>query len=326
MRSMGKVNTVIIGGGLASNSLLAGFRRCKRLSLQGLVSTRQKRTCRELGITHYSSIDEVLNDPKIEAIVIAVPSYLHVDIALAALKKKKHILVEKPIDVCFNKARELVAESKLSNRIISYVSQFRFSPGIEQLKDIIANKVLGELISITGELSISRKAIYYQEAPWREDIKKSGGGILMMNGIHLIDVLIYLLGIPKVLSADFIYKDKTKLIENSAQVNFLFHKHILGSLSLTRDAQENYKTYLKFIGRKGCATLSEYKLNTVELTDGSSIKGRTSKNTAALFALQLDNFGSSIRNGSLLRTPIEDGLNTLGCIAEAYDVGNRWYV
>jgi len=322
-----RIRVVVIGGGDAFQLHLSGYKRCTTMKLHGVFSSRMAAQAQELGIVSYPSLESVLNDPEVEAIDVATPSAYHAEIALEAMRHGKHVLVEKPIDIDIAKARQLLDKSRKGNIIAAYVSQFRFSSGIEQMAELLTKDILGKLVCINATLFINRGEAYYRKSPWRKNIEQSGGGVLLMNGIHLIDTLVYLLGVPKVVSAKLMYglNGCYEKIERFANVIMEFKPTTVANIQVTNYANCNYPTTLDFIGTNGRATLTEYNISAISLQNGK-IQRRIGKSSSAMFAAQLDDFGRAIRTGTRPRTPIEDGLVSLDTVLNSYQIGRSEYV
>ena len=162
-----RVRTVIVGTGLAFRAHLSGYRRCKHLALYGIVSSKNPQIAAQLGVAVYASFEDALRDPAVDAIDLAVPTGLHADMAISAMRAGKHILIEKPLDADPAKARQVVEESRKHGVIASYISQYRFSAGIELMKEILADNGIGELVCVNSTQMIDRGNAYYFESPWR---------------------------------------------------------------------------------------------------------------------------------------------------------------
>lgn len=322
-----RIQAAVIGGGDAFQLHLSGYKKCSTLKLHGVFSSRAVTQVQELGIVSYSSLESVLNDPEVDAIDVATPSSYHAEIALEAMRHGKHVLVEKPVDIDLAKARQFLDKSRESGVVAAYVSQFRFSSGIEQMVEILAKNILGRLICVNATLFINRGESYYRKSPWRQDIERSGGGVLLMNGIHLIDTLVYLLGVPKVVSAKLMYGFDGDYgeIERLASVIMEFKSTVMANILVTSYANCNFPTMLDFVGTDGRAILTEYNISTLSLQNGGMIQRRIGKSSSAMFAAQLDDFGCAIRTGNRPRTPIEDGLISLNTVLNAYQIGRSEY-
>jgi predicted dehydrogenase len=318
-----RVRTVIVGTGLAFRAHLSGYRRCKHLKMHGIVTSTNQEIAKQLGIATYASLEDALNDQKVEAIDLVVPTGFHADMAISAMRSGKHVLIEKPLDTDPAKARQIVEESKKHAVIASYVSQYRSSAGIELMKEILADNGIGELICVNCTQMIKRDDAYYSESPWRANPVMSGGGILIMNGIHIVDSLCYLLGHPEVVAAKVICTSQKGFqpIDDTASIILSFRQSITATLVFSKCAGQNHPSRIEFVGRKGRVVLTEFNPVPMKDKEGSS-HYRIGKSPDVMFAEQLDDFGSAIRYGTELRTPLEEGLISLETIYRAYEMGN----
>lgn len=144
--------------------------------------------------TEASSVDDLLGRPGVEAVVVAVPSGLHAEVAVAALDAGKHVLLEKPIEVTVERADAILAAQARSGRTLSIVSQRRFAPENQLIHRMIRAGTLGRITAATVEIALWRSQEYYDSGAWRGTWALDGGGALMNQGIHLVDLALWLLG------------------------------------------------------------------------------------------------------------------------------------
>ncbi|HIY23101.1 MAG TPA: Gfo/Idh/MocA family oxidoreductase [Candidatus Brachybacterium merdigallinarum] len=148
----------------------------------------------ENGVEAATSVEELLARPDIDAVVIAVPSGLHADVTIAALEAGKHVFLEKPIEITVEASDRIREAEQRSGRILSIASQRRFAPENQFLKRIVSEGMLGRLTSATVEVPLWRSQEYYDSGAWRGTWKLDGGGALMNQGVHLVDLTLWLLG------------------------------------------------------------------------------------------------------------------------------------
>lgn len=148
----------------------------------------------KFGVTGYDSVDGLLNAEDVEAVVIAVPSGLHSELTLAALAAGKHVLLEKPIDVTVEASDRILQAAREAGRVVTVVSQRRFAAANQFLKEVISSGGLGKITSATIEVPLWRTQEYYDSAGWRGTWAMDGGGALMNQGVHLVDLALWLLG------------------------------------------------------------------------------------------------------------------------------------
>ena len=143
----------------------------------------------------YSDYEEVLSDVDVDVVHICTPHYLHKDMTIAALRQGKSVVLEKP--VAMNKAEfdELYKIAEKAENKVCVMFQNRTNPAIKALKSFLeTNNSLGKLKGITGILTWNRNAEYYLRDSWRGKWNTEGGGLLINQAIHTIDLLGYLGG------------------------------------------------------------------------------------------------------------------------------------
>ena len=138
------------------------------------------------------NVNEIFNDKEIQAIFIATPNYLNFQYTLESVKNAKHVFCEKP-PVLNSKQLEIIikAERKYNTKIM-YGFNHRHHESIKMMKKLINSKKYGKILWMRGRYGKSVDKNFFNN--WRSDINKSGGGILMDQGIHMLDLLIFFAG------------------------------------------------------------------------------------------------------------------------------------
>ncbi|MFD9943808.1 Gfo/Idh/MocA family protein [Nonomuraea sp. NPDC059023] len=155
-----------------------------------------KHGCAALGSTQ-----ELYARDDVDAVVICLPSGLHADAAVPALKAGKHVVVEKPIDISLAAADRIIAAERESGKSVTVISQRRFEPSFRAVKAAVDRGELGRLTSGTAEVTLWRPQSYYDSGGWRGTWAMDGGGALMNQGVHVVDLLLALLGPVESVSA-----------------------------------------------------------------------------------------------------------------------------
>jgi len=153
--------------------------------------------------THaYSSLEEMLADPKIEIVTIGTPSGAHMDPAMAAIAAGKHVIIEKPLEVTTERIDQMMAAAKAKGVTIAAVLNRRFHPGMDAFKLAADQGRFGTLTSASAYVKWFRDQAYYDSAAWRGTWALDGGGALMNQAIHTVDALLYLAGPVKSVQAN----------------------------------------------------------------------------------------------------------------------------
>jgi UDP-N-acetyl-2-amino-2-deoxyglucuronate dehydrogenase len=153
---------------------------------------------RELAAAHgaaaYDSLDAFLDHKPMDMVVIGSPSGVHAAQGVAAARHRLHVLVEKPIDITTERADELIAAAEESGVRLGVLFQDRLKPGIVKLKQLVDSGGLGRVLSVSARVPWYRPPDYYRLSRWRGTAALDGGGALMNQGIHTVDLLLWVLG------------------------------------------------------------------------------------------------------------------------------------
>ena len=142
----------------------------------------------------YDDLDRFLRHDGLDAVVIGSPSGLHAEHGAAAAKRGLHVLVEKPLDVTTEHTDELIAECQRASVTLGVIFQDRTAPHLVWLKRLIDSGELGKPILASARVRWYRPPEYYASSRWRGRWKFDGGGAVMNQGVHSVDLLLWLLG------------------------------------------------------------------------------------------------------------------------------------
>ena len=138
-------------------------------------------------------LDALLADPALDAVMILTPPATHGALVARAAAAGKHILLEKPLEVSTARAEALVAAAERAGVTLAVVLQHRFRPAAERLRALLAEAALGEVVGCSTTIRLWRPQAYYDE-PGRGTRARDGGGVLLTQGIHTLDLMLSLAG------------------------------------------------------------------------------------------------------------------------------------
>ncbi len=176
-----KIGVAVVGVGFVGGQAHApSFKKIEGSELIALGATTEKRVkplAESLGVKYYLDFDKLLDDPQIQAVVLAVPTPMHYDLAMKAIKRKKHVLCEMPMAPTIAQVRELQSAAKQAGVILMPVLQFRFAPVYVKTKEIIESGMIGKPIAIHFREFIPAMSLAEQwpMGSWAWNIEKSGG-------------------------------------------------------------------------------------------------------------------------------------------------------
>lgn len=139
------------------------------------------------------SLETILSDPRVEAVAVFTPANTHADIGLACARAGKHVLMEKPLDITTARAETLVSGCRAAGVTLGVVLQHRFRPAALRAADLLASGALGQITGCSTTIRLWRPQSYYDE-PRRGSFARDGGGVLISQGIHTLDLMLSLAG------------------------------------------------------------------------------------------------------------------------------------
>lgn len=145
------------------------------------------------GARVYADYSELLVDPEVNAVSLCTPGHLHAPLGIKAANQGKHVLVEKPMAVCPRDAGELAESCGRAGVVLATAHQNRYKGPVRALKEAVERGLLGRILHGAAVLRWNRNMDYYLQKPWRGDPSR-GGGVLLNQAIHNIDLLQWILG------------------------------------------------------------------------------------------------------------------------------------
>ena len=145
-----------------------------------------------------TSLEAILHDPAIDIVSICTPSGTHARIAVPAARNGKHLLVEKPLDITLESVDQILESARQNKVVLTGIFPSRFRIGTQKTYEAIQNGRLGQIVFIQGNVKWYRPATYY-EGTWRGTLELDGGGALMNQSIHTIDLMLWFGGAVKMI-------------------------------------------------------------------------------------------------------------------------------
>lgn len=287
------------------------------------------------GIQTYDSLKAILHEPAIDIITICTPNSTHADIAIAAMKAGKHVLVEKPMAISKVDCEGMIHIALKTGKSLFVVKQNRFNPPVQAVKKLVDEKKLGKILSVSVNCYWNRNEWYYKSSDWKGK-KAFDGGTLFTQFSHFIDVIYYLLGDMQILHAQMAnvsHKGKIEF-EDTGIVSFLLKdSHAPGVLHYTTSAfQKNMEGSITIFAENATIKIGGKYLNTIDYqaTDGFDITdlpasaGSNSygdyEGSMSNHDKVIDNVIQSLNGKVEIMTNAYDGLKTVEIIENIYQV------
>ncbi len=251
--------------------------------------------------TTYGDQSELFTDANVDVVCICTPSGMHGDAAVAAMKAGKHVIVEKPMEITIPACQRMIAAQKQSGKLLTIISQHRFDPASRQLKQLIDGGSLGRIIMATAEVKWWRTQKYYDEGDWRGTWAMDGGGAVMNQGVHTVDLLQWLVGdVSSVFAHTRTAAHERIEVEDTAVAALTFANGAIGTFTATTAAFDGLPVRIDIFGTEGTAILEGDRLKLLKLRTGETRGG----DAAAAHAVSVASGGTaSVADQTTARTP-----------------------
>jgi len=269
------MNFGIIGTGMISHFHAAAIKAIPNANLIGVygrnLSSSQSFAAQH-NCTSYATLDELLQNSNIDIVTIATPSGAHLEPVLKAAENGKHVLCEKPLEVSEERIRKMITHCQQHQVVLSGIFNRRFNPAVEKLKSVINVNAFGKIALAQARIEWYRDQAYYDSAAWRGTMDLDGGGVLMNQSIHTIDLLLYFMGPVKRLSASTtLIAHEGIEVEDTAVALLEFENGALGSINASTAcwSAEGIPAEISILGSKGNVCLQDDKFKRWEFQDES---------------------------------------------------------
>jgi len=203
----------------------------------------------------------VLADPAVQAVIVATPAGTHLDIASRCLAAGKHTLVEKPLETSLPRAQALVERARASGMRFGVVLQHRFRPGSQRLRALLDQGALGDVQFATARVPWWRPQAGYYDQPGRGTRERDGGGVLLTQAIHALDLFRSLVGVSAVQAAQATTTAMHRMeTEDYAAALLRLGHGAPGLLMATTALYPGSPEVLEIAGTRGAATLAAGRL------------------------------------------------------------------
>jgi len=216
----------------------------------------------------YADLDRFLDHRPMDFVAIGSPSGLHAEQAMAAISRGLHVIVEKPLDISTSRVDELIAAADRSGVKVGVFFQDRLKPGVLRMKEIVETGRLGTPVLASGRIKWHRPDDYFAGSRWRGTWALDGGGALMNQGIHTIDLLSWMFGPVARVSAFAATRVHPIEVEDTLTATLEFESGALGVVEASTCAYPGYPRRVELTGRIGTVILEGDSLVAVDLRGG----------------------------------------------------------
>lgn len=267
----------LIGGGNISATHARAARALPGVDIAAVYGTsaeKVRRLCRKHGGKPYEDFPAFLAHQPMDLVIIGSPSGLHAMEGIAAANQGLHVLIEKPIDIRTSRADELIEATDRAGVKLGVIFQDRLKAHIRQLKDWIDRGVLGKPLLVDARVKWYRPPEYYANSRWRGTLALDGGGALINQGIHTIDLLLWLLGDVSRVQAQTATELHAIEAEDTATAILEFAGGALGLFHATTAAYPGYPRRVEISGTEGTVILEHDQIIAADLRNAPEESAR----------------------------------------------------
>jgi UDP-N-acetyl-2-amino-2-deoxyglucuronate dehydrogenase len=260
----------LIGGGNITETHARAARAIPGVEISAIHGTNGEkiaRLCHEYGGLPHEDFAAFLKYRPMDLVIIGSPSGLHAEQGIAAARQGLHVLTEKPIEITTARADALIAAAKQCNVRLGVIFQDRTKPHIRQLKNWLDQDLLGKVLFVDARVKWYRPPDYYANSRWRGTQALDGGGALINQGVHTVDLLLWLLGdVVRVEARTAALLHKIEA-EDTAVATLEFASGALGVFQATTAAFPGYPRRIEISGTAGTVILEHDRIIGADLQD-----------------------------------------------------------
>ena len=319
---MNKLKFALIGTGGIAQTYAQAFQTsdcCRLVAVCDVNKDSARAFAEPFGAKVFTDYKMLAEKSRIDAVIISTPPDSHPEIAMFFMRQGTNVLCEKPLCLSVAEAKEMIECAEQSNVVFTMATKFRYCADVVKAKAIIASGVLGEVVqfenAFTAKVDMSKR--------WNSDRAISGGGVLMDNGTHSVDIIRYFLGaITDVLALETAGTQNLSVDEN-VKLLVKTANNVAASVDLTWGINKELPNFISVYGTNGTLHIgwreSKYKLNS---SPDWTIFGKGYDKVQA-FKSKLENFRNAIVDGEELLTKPSDALASVEVIEAAYKSLNQ---
>lgn len=297
------------------------------------VYSRSEENARKLGdqynVGWYTDWDAFISDPELDAVSICTPSGNHLDYGELAARAGKHVIVEKPIEVTLERANRLIRICEENGVALAVIYQSRFVPEIRALKKELDEGVIGNLFMGDARIKWFRGQDYYDSGAWRGTYALDGGGVLINQAIHTIDLLQWFMGdVESICGYKGTMTHERLEVEDNAVAVIRFRSGAIGVIQGSTSIQPAQPRHIELHGSKGTIILHGDDVSILTADKASAEQEKKSSAAGASSPLagfspdphryQFEAIADAIRKGEEPPVTGKDSLRSLAIVLAIY--------
>ncbi len=312
-----KLRFGLVGAGAIAQSYIQAFQSTEIAQLVAIADVdlaRAEDLAAKIGAQSFDSHEAMLNDLEIDAAIVCTPPITHLQVCQHLLDRKIHVLCEKPLSVNSMDAKLMIESAERSGVILTMASKFRYVEDVIRAKQIVSSGILGEIVlfenAFTGRVDMSKR--------WNSQPQISGGGVLIDNGTHSVDIMCYFLGALSEIQVVEGKRIQGLKVEDTVQIFVKSATGVRGNIDLSWSINKELDSYIRIYGSQGTISVGWKESKYRQASSSDWIVFGNGYNKVQAFRSQIENFTKAIKGEESLLITAADGLASVEVIESAY--------
>jgi len=312
-----RVKIAIVGAGRIAQTYAQVFAHNEEAEVVGVADIRPdaaRAMAEMLNCESFSSYKQMASMVQMEAAVVCTPPASHPEVCRFLLERGVHVLCEKPLSVDSKSAQEMIAVAERNGVILTMASKFRYVEDVVRAKSILLSGILGELVlaetSFTSRVDMGTR--------WNSDPAIAGGGVLIDNGSHALDIFRYMVGPIADIQVIEGKRSQGLRVDETVHIFVRSTGGVMGSIDLSWSINKEQDSYINIYGSHGTVMIGWKESRYRQASSPEWVVfGRGYKKLDA-FDSQISNFARAIRGREALLVTAEDALASVQAVETAY--------
>lgn len=307
----------IVGAGRIAESYVAAFKTARNAALTAVAdvnATAAQNLSAKAGCASFENYEDLMTSGSVDAVIVATPPATHERICVDFLEHRIPVLCEKPVSLSGESARLIRRKAKEHKTSFTMASKFRYAEDVVRARNIVASEILGEIILFENTFMSYVNMI----SRWNANSEVSGGGVLIDNGTHSIDIMRYFLGPLSSIHVVTGIKLQKLAVEDTVHATIRAQSGATGRIDLSWSINKQCDDYIAIYGSKG--TLRVGWKGSFYRQDGSAewVQFGEGYNKVQAFRDQIENFSASVQGLETLVIDANDAVASVDVIQAGY--------
>ncbi len=307
----------IVGAGRIAESYALAFSRCQEadlIAVADICTGNASLMGKKMGCLSFGSADEMLRGTQLDAAIVCTPPSSHPEVSITLMNAGVHILCEKPFSISVQEARRMVQVARANRVKLTMASKFRFVPDVILAKRMVSSGLLGDLILFENVFS-SRVDMSKR---WNAIPEISGGGVLIDNGTHSVDLMRYFLGPLAEVHVLEGKRSQDLSVEDSVAMFVRSTAGVIGSIDLSWSIDKQNPSFMNIYGSLGAISVGWKESRHLDYSTGLWTVFGDGYHKVQAFCSQIDNFSRAIRDSEPLLLTEEEAVSSVAIMQTAY--------